>query len=180
MKTFIITYKDNLQFAEETAAILKNDWNIESELLIGHKIGDKYTRTNVIMHNWCDFIEVGECGESTMILDDDVRFVKDPMDIDFDNDVNWIGFRRGRLENKKPFITGSQAVVFKPGVLRDIIKDFSSKKKKIQIDYGLSKFLVKNKNKYSIFQPKVSYAYEQDHESLISLDKWKQYTKPPV
>ena len=30
MKTLIITYKDNLEFAEETAAVLKNDWNIES------------------------------------------------------------------------------------------------------------------------------------------------------
>ena len=178
MKTLIITYKDNLEFAEETAVVLKNDWNIESEIIIGHKIGGQYTRTNVIMHNWCDFIEGGE--DTTMVLDDDVRFVKDPMDIDFNIDVNWIGFRRGRLENKRPFITGSQAVVFKKGVLKDIIRDFSSKKKKIHLDYGLSRFLVKNKNKYSIFQPKLSYAYEADHQSLISLDNWKKYTKPPV
>tara|TARA_Y100001937_G_scaffold126703_1_gene196685 strand:- start:6917 stop:7444 length:528 start_codon:yes stop_codon:yes gene_type:complete len=174
MKTKIITYKDNLEFAQETQKILKTDWNIESELIIGHKIGGQYTRTNVIMHNWCDFL--GDEEDTIMVLDDDVRFVKDPMDIDFNIDVNWIGFRRGRLENKRPFITGSQAVVFKKGVLKDIIKDFSSKKKKIQIDYGLSRFLVKND--YSIFQPKLSYAYEQDHISLISLDKWSQYTKP--
>ena len=74
MKTLIITYKDNLEFAEETAVVLKNDWNIESEIIIGHKIGGQYTRTNVIMHNWCDFIEGGE--DTTMVLDDDVRFVK--------------------------------------------------------------------------------------------------------
>tara|TARA_R100000664_G_scaffold1539_3_gene3902 strand:+ start:2649 stop:3185 length:537 start_codon:yes stop_codon:yes gene_type:complete len=177
MKTLILTYKDNLEFAEETARVLKNDWNIDSEIIIGHKIGGQYTRTNVVMENWCDLL--GEEEDTTMVLEDDVRFVKDPMDIDFNIDVNWIGFRKGRLEYKKPFITGIQAVVFKKGVLKEVVRDFSSKKKKIQIDYGLSKFLVKNKNKYSIFQPKLSYAYEQDHQSLISLDKWSQYTKPP-
>ena len=175
MKTLIITYKDNLEFAKETARVLKNDWNIDSELIIGHKIGGQYTRTNVIMQNWCDFL--GEEEDTTMVLDDDVRFVKDPMDIDFNIDVNWIGFRRGRLENKRPFITGSQAVVFKKGVLKEVVRDFASKKKKIHLDYGLSRFLVKNK--YSIFQPKLSYCYEADHQSLISLDNWSQYTKPP-
>jgi len=177
MKTLILTYKDNLEFAEETARVLKNDWNIDSELIIGHKIGGQYTRTNIVMENWCEFL--GEEEDTIMVLEDDVRFVKDPMDIDFNIDVNWIGFRRGRLENKRPFITGNQAVVFKKGVLKEVVRDFSSKKKKIQIDYGLSKFLVKNKNKYSIFQPKLSYCYEKDHISLISLDKWSQYTKPP-
>jgi hypothetical protein len=184
IETFIITYQDNLLFAKETQRILKETWNIESEIIIGHKIdNDKYKRTGVLMHNWCDFLipqaTKSKCSH-IMVLDDDVRFVKNPNEIHLDHDVNWIGFRRGRLENKRPFITGSQAVVFKKDILTDIYDNFSSKKKKIHLDYGLSRFLTINKNKYKIFQPKLSYAYEKDHESLISLDKWKQYTKPPT
>jgi hypothetical protein len=183
MKTFILTYQDNLPFAKETQKLLKEQWKVNSEIIIGHKIdNDKYTRQGVLMWNWVDFLKpkvMKSKASHIMVLDDDVRFVKNPYDINFNNDVNWIGFRRGRLTNKRPFITGSQAVVFKKDVLKNIDEYFSSKKKKIHLDYGLSRFLTINKDKYKIFQPKLSYAYEQDHESLISLDKWKQYTKPP-
>ena len=183
MLILLLTYADNLPFAQETQKELKDKWGLDSEIIVGYKINnEKYTRTNVIMEAWVDLViprALSTSEERIMILDDDVRFVRDPREIDETADVDWIGFRRGRLSNKRPFITGSQAVVFKREVLPLIYDNFHSKKRKIHLDYGLSKVLKQLENKIKINQPKLSYCYEQDHQSLISLDKWSQYTKPP-
>jgi hypothetical protein len=183
MLLLLLTYQDNIPFAEETQRVLKEKWDLDAEIIIGYMINnEKYTRTNVIMEAWVDLViprALSSDEEMIMILDDDVRFVRDPREIDYYADVNWIGFRRGRLTNKKPVITGSQAVVFRRDVLPLIYDNFVIKKKKVHLDRGLSKVLKQFENKIKIHQPKLSYCYEQEHTSLISLDKWSQYTTPP-
>ena len=52
MKHFIITYENNLDFARETSDILKRDWDIDCEIIVGHTIGGKYHRTNVLISDW--------------------------------------------------------------------------------------------------------------------------------
>lgn len=183
MKTFIISYFENLDFALTTKFIMKKDWNIESWLILGNKIdNDKYTRLTVCHWNWIEHIipELIKCNDDVIILEDDVRFAKDINDLPFDDyDIIWFGFRRGRLEQKKQRITGSQGLYLKKEVLQDLRDNFNSYKSKIHVDHCLSKFCVKYKDKYKIYQPLLSYVYEKDHESLISLDRWQQYTKPP-
>lgn len=183
MLILLLTYQDNIPFAEETQRVLKEKWDLDAEIIIGYMINnEKYTRTTVVMEGWCDFLlprALSSDEERIMFIEDDVRFVRDPREFDESADADWIGFRRGRLTNKRPFITGIQAIVFKREVLPLIYDNFVIKKKKIQIDYGLSKVLKQFENKIKIHQPKLSYCYEQEHTSLISLDKWSQYTKPP-
>ena len=183
MLILLITYEKNKTFAEQTQRVLKEKWDLDAEIIMGHTIdNEKYTRTNVLMEGWVDFVlprAISSKEEKVMIIEDDVRFEKNPTKLEEDADVNWIGFRRGRLTNKRPFITGTQAVVFKREVLPLIYEHFHSKKRKIHLDYGVSKFLTTFQNKVKTYQPKLSYCFEQDHKSLISLDKWFQYTKAP-
>ena len=181
MKQFIITYEDNFDFALTTKIIMNKEYDLDPEIIVGHTVSEKYSRTEVIMYNWIDFIlpKAIEYGEDIIVYEDDVRLTQPIHDLPFlDNDIVWFGFRRGRLEHKRQTITGTQAMFFKKEVLQDIYDNFCSYKKKIQIDNGMSKFCVKFSKKYNIYQPKLSFCYEKEHESLISLDKWDQYTKP--
>tara|TARA_R110002074_G_scaffold302247_1_gene473531 strand:- start:815 stop:1384 length:570 start_codon:yes stop_codon:yes gene_type:complete len=179
MKHFIITYENNLDFARETSDILKRDWDIDCEIIVGHTIGGKYHRTNVIMYNWIDFIlpRAMQCEEDVIIFEDDIRLVKS-IEIP-DCDVYWFGFRKGRLTNKRPYITGTQGIFFKKNILSELYDNFNARKRKCQIDYGMSQFCCGVMEKYKIEQPKLSLCYEQEHTSLISMDDWSKFTTPP-
>ena len=179
MKHYIITYENNLPFANETSQILKDKWGIDCEIIVGHTIGGIYQRTNVLMYNWIDFILPKAMweGEDVIIFEDDIRLIKS-INVPI-CDVYWFGFRRGRLENKKPYITGTQGMFFKKEVLSDCYDNFNTRKRKCQIDYGMSQFCCGVAKKYNIQQPKSSYCYEQEHTSLISLDDWSKFSKPP-
>ena len=183
MKVFLTTYQDNLPFALETKRILKETWNIDSYFIMGNKVdNDKYTKNRVVHWNWIEKI-LPIClflGEDCIILEDDVRLTKSLDDLPFDEyDIIWAGFRRGRLEQKKQRITGIQAIYIKKEVLQDLYDNFCNYKNKIHVDHAMSKFCVEFMDKYKIYQPKLSYSYEEEHDSLISFDQWKQYTKPP-
>lgn len=181
MKQFIITYEDNLDFARQTKFMMKQQYDIEPEIIVGNKIDDINSRTQVCMSNWIDHIlpKAIECGEDVIIYEDDVRLTKSLKDLPFDcNDIVWFGFRRGRLEHKRQSITGTQSLYIKKEVLQDIYDNFLSYKKKIHLDNAFSKFCVKFSKKYKIYQPKLSYCYEQPHTSLISLDDWSTYSCP--
>ena len=157
MKQFIITYEDNLDFARQTKFMMKQQYDIEPEIIVGNKIDDINSRTQVMMSNWIDHIlpKAIECSEDVIIYEDDVRLTKSLKDLPFDcNDIVWFGFRR------------------------DIYDNFLSYKKKIHLDNAFSKFCVKFSKKYKIYQPKLSYCYEQPHTSLISLDDWSTYSSP--
>lgn len=183
MKCFLISYEDNLDFAETTRSILQNEWNIETSLILGNKIdNDKYTRTKVCHWNWIEHLipELIKCEDDVIVFEDDVRICRELDDLPFDDyHLIWFGFRRGRLEQKKKRITGSQGVYLKKEVLQDLKEHLNSWKNKIHLDHAMSQFCVKYKDKYKIYQPDKSFVYEQIHESLISLDRWQQYTKPP-
>ena len=182
MKCFLISYFDNKDFAFDTKFTLQKECNIESWLILGNKVDDnKYLRRTVQHWNWIEHIipELIKCDDDVIVFEDDVRLVKPLDDLPFDDyDVIWFGFRRGRLEQKKQVITGSQGVYFKKEVLQDLKDNFNSYKAKLHVDHALSKFILEYKDKYKFYQPKLSYIYEKEHTSLISLDNWSMYTKP--
>ena len=66
MKYFMITHKENFDFAIATKYILATDWDIDCEIIIGHTIGDKYPRTGVLHHNWIDYV-LPKCIESSSL-----------------------------------------------------------------------------------------------------------------
>jgi len=184
MKKFMISYMDNMNFAFQTKFMLDRIGITDTKILFGNKIDDiKYKKNQVCMWNWIEKILpiAMECDDDILIMEDDVRFSKSLMDVPIDDyDICWIGFRRGRLENKRQRITGSQCLYIKKHVLKDIYDNFCSYKRKIHVDHALSKFCVANEKKYKVYQPKLSYIYEQEHTSLISKDNWSQYTKKKI
>ena len=183
MKYFILTHKNNIDFAKQTQEYFKNI-GIDTELIVGETIdNEKYTRTTVLMWNWIQALlpKCIECNEHVCIFEDDCRIVKPLCDLPFDDyDIIWFGYRKGRLEHKRKTITGTQAIYFKKEVLKDLYDNFNQRKRKIHLDNGMSQFCVKIMDKYKIKQPKLSYCYEEEHESLISLDNWRTYTKPKL
>ena len=56
MKQFIITYEDNLDFAKETQLTMKQEYDIDAEIVVGNKIDETHKRTQVCMSNWIDHI----------------------------------------------------------------------------------------------------------------------------
>jgi len=179
MKCFIITHNDNLEFAGKTHTYFKNI-AIDTELVVGSTIDEKkYKRCEVLMWNWIEVLlpKCIECGEDVIIFEDDCRMSKSISDIPFDDyDIIWFGYRRGSFETKKQRITGTQGLYFKKEVLKDLYDKFCSSKRKIHLDHAMSKFCVEFAEKYKIFQTELSYCYEKDHTSLISLDNWAKYT----
>ena len=85
MKFLILTYKDNYDFALQTKYILKKDWDIEAEIIIGYKIGEHYTKYNVICHGFKDKI--------ADVYDEDIYAYIDEFNI------AWIYFRVTDLGN---------------------------------------------------------------------------------
>ena len=179
MKCFILTHNDNIDFARETQRHLKNI-AIDTELVIGATIDDqKYKRCEVVMWNWIEVLlpKCIECNEDVIIFEDDVRMVKPLSDIPFDDyQVIWFGYRRGKFQNKNKRITGNQALYLKKEVLQDLYDNFCSYKRKIHCDHAMSKFCVEFMEKYKITQTKLSFCYEKEHTSLISLDNWSKYS----
>ena len=180
MKFVILTYKDNLSFAEETKDILKKNWNINADIVIGYKIGDtdKITKYNVICHGFKDKI-ADVYDQDIYYLEDDVRFTKNPLDIDTTKDIVWSVYRKGKLTNKPPHnvITGSQAIYFSKEALC-CLRKFMCVRRFKQVDGYFSDFI--NKHPALSFEQVVpKMGYENAHESLISKDKdCKPYTKP--
>ena len=182
MKHFVITHKDNLDFARETQTYLKNI-AIDTELIVGETVDNKkYKRTNVLMLNWIEVLlpKIIECDDDVCIFEDDVRMSRSLADLPFDDyHIIWFGYRRGKLQNKNKRITGTQALYFKKEVLKDLKEHFSNYKRKIHLDHAMSKFCTEFAEKYNLYQTELSYCYEKDHTSLISQDNWKKYTVPP-
>lgn len=180
MKFLILTYKDNYDFALQTKYILKKEWDIEADIIIGYKIGDwdKINKYNVICHGFKDKI-ADVYDEDIYYLEDDVRFTKHPLDIDLKKDIIWSVYRRGKLTNKPPHnvITGSQAIYFSKKALSEL-RTFMNHRKYIQVDGYFSDFIRKHPHlSFEQIQPKMG--YEQFHHSLISKEKdWMKYTKP--
>jgi hypothetical protein len=181
MKCFIITHEGNLEFAQETQEHFKKI-DIDTELVVGATIDNqKYKRCEVVMWTWVEVLlpKCIECKEDVVIFEDDVRMVQSLSDLQFDDyDIIWFGYRRGKLENKNKRITGTQAFYLKKEVLKDLYDNFYNYKRKIHCDHAMSKFCVEFMDKYKITQTKLSYCYEKEHTSLISLDNWETYSKP--
>jgi hypothetical protein len=179
MKYLILTYQDNLQFAQKTQEVLKNDWGVEAEIIIGYKIDDKqYTRFNVICHGIYDKI-VTQFDDDIYYLEDDVRFTKHPLDgVDLSLDIVWSVYRRGNMTtNKNKYICGSQAIYFSKQAIMTL-KKYMDHKKFRQIDSYLSVFILSNP-RLSFYQLKPKIGYEKEHDSLISKSKdWIRYMKP--
>tara|TARA_R100000353_G_scaffold89888_1_gene66466 strand:+ start:4200 stop:5378 length:1179 start_codon:yes stop_codon:yes gene_type:complete len=177
-KFVILTYKDNLPFAEETKQVLKDQWNIDADVFCGFKIGENNLKYNqVVMEGFKKLIE--NYDEDLYYLEDDVRFTKNPLDIDLTKDIVWSVYRNGKLTNKPPhnIITGIQAVYFSKDVICSLKKDIQGKRL-VHFDNYISKFI--NKHPELSFEhvvPKMG--YEKKHESHISQEKhWKRFQKP--
>jgi len=177
MKFVILTYEDNLSFAKETKDILKQQWNIDADIVIGYKIGEQYTKYNVIAHGIKDKI-IDVYDEDIFYLEDDVRFTKNPLEIDTTKDIVWSVYRRGKLTNKPPHnvITGTQAVYFSKEAL-SCLRKFMCVRRFKQIDGYISDFILKHPHlSFEQVVPKIG--YEQEHKSLISKEKdWVKYQK---
>jgi len=177
-KFVILTYQDNLPFAEETKNILKNQWNIDTDIILGFKVGENNLKHNeVCMAGFKKLIE--KYDEDIYYLEDDVRFTKNPLDIDLTKDIVWSVYRGGKLTNKPPHnsIAGTQAVYFSKEAISCLKKDMEGRRL-IHFDAYLSKFINKSPNlSFKKVVPKIG--YEQEHKSLISKEhNWKQYMKP--
>ena len=180
MKYFLITHQENFDFAIATKYILATDWDIDAEIIVGHTISDKYPRTGVLHHNWIDYVlpKCIESGESCIVFEDDVRLKQNIQDLPYDDfDLIWFGFRRGKLTNKNHRVTGTQGLYLSKDILKDVYDNFIQYKRKIHLDHLVSKFCMEFIDKYRITQTKLSYCYEKEHDSLISLDDWSKYTK---
>jgi len=175
MKFVILTYLQNLSFAETTQSILKEQWDIDAEIVIGYTIGETYTKYNVIAHGMKDYI-IDVYNDDIFYLEDDVRFTHNPMSIDFTKDIVWCVYRRGKITNKNHIITGSQAIYFsKKSINR--FKTYMTKNKFKQIDSYISDFIYRNPD--LTFQQPKKIGYECEHNSLISKkEHWMKYTKP--
>ena len=177
-KFLILTYKGNLEFAKETQRVLKQDWDVDSEIIIGYKVDhNKYTRFNVICHGIYDKI-VSQFEEDIYYLEDDVRFTKHPLEgVDLSLDIVWTVYRRTGFR-KIPYITGSQAIyVSKQAIIK--LKTYMKQKKCRQIDGYFSVFIHENPQlKFKLLKPKIG--YEKEHESLITTSdkEWEKYMKP--
>lgn len=179
MKFVILTYQDNLDSAILTKFILRKDYNIDADIVIGYKIGEKYTKYDVICHGFKDKI-ADVYDEDIYYLEDDVRFTRDPMDeIYYGRDIVWTIYRKGKLTNKPPHnvITGTQAVYFSRQALSEL-RTFMNTRKFKQVDGYFSDFILKHP--HLIFHQSVpKMGYEEEHDSLISKEKdRKPYTKP--
>ena len=177
-KFVILTYKDNLPFAEETKQVLKDQWNIDADVFCGFTIGENNLKYNqVVMEGFKKLIE--NYDEDIYYLEDDIRFTKNPLDIDTTKDIVWSVYRNGKLTNKPPhnIITGIQAVYFSKDVISSLKKDLQGKRL-VHFDNYISKFI--NRNPHLSFEhvvPKMG--YEKKHESHISKEKdWKRFQKP--
>ena len=96
MKQFIITYEDNLDFAKETQLTMKQQHDIDAEIIVGDKIDETHKRTQVVMLNWINHIlpKAIECDEDVIIYEDDVLLTKSLDDLPFEsNDIVWFRFR---------------------------------------------------------------------------------------
>jgi len=177
MKFVILTYKDNLSFAEETKQVLKQQWNIDADIFFGFKLGENNLKHNqVVMAGFKKLIE--NYDEDIFYLEDDVRFIKNPLDIDLTKDIVWSIYRRGKLTNKPPhdIITGIQAVYFSKEAISSLKKDLQGRRL-IHFDYYISKFIHKHPH-LSFEQVVPKLGYEEEHNSLISKEKdWIKYTK---
>ena len=178
MKFVILTYKDNFDSAILTKFILKKDWNIDADIFCGFKIGENNLKHNeVVMEGFKKLIQ--NYDEDLYYIEDDVRFIKNPLDIDTTKDIVWSVYRRGKLTNKPPhnIITGIQAVYFSNEAITCLKKDLQGRRL-IHFDSYISKFIHKHPHlSFEQIVPKMG--FEDDHDSLISNKKdWKQYTKP--
>jgi hypothetical protein len=181
MKYFILTYEDNLDFALQTKYILSYDWDIDAEIIVGHKIdNEKYTISSVIIHNWVEFVlpKCLQSGDDCIIFEDDVRLGKSLDDLPFkQNDIVWFGYRGINHAH----IVGTQGVYFNRQVLKNVYDNFKTRNP-VQIDFALTKFIRRKDTQHlKIHIPKLSYCYEKEHISLISKQEdWiGKFTKNP-
>jgi hypothetical protein len=189
--TFVIlTYQDNIPFAEETQRILLDKWKCKSTIEIGYKVGDIDPLTNkplkhneVVMAGFRDKI-AKKYNQDIYYLEDDVRFTKHPLaDMYIPRaDIVWSVWRRGSLDNKPPhnIITGIQAVWFSREALFRMNYDMKDRRL-IHFDSYVSKFITQQKgdNTFVFKQVVPKMGYEQKHKSLISKQKdWKKYMEP--
>ena len=178
MKFVILTYKDNFDSAILTKFILKKDYNIDADIFCGFKVGENNLKHNeVVIAGFKKLIE--NYDEDLYYIEDDVRFTKNPLNIDLTKDIVWSVYRRGKLTNKPPhnIITGIQAVYFSKEAISCLKKDLQGRRL-IHFDSYISKFI--NKHPELSFEQVVpKMGYENDHESLISKPKdCLKYTKP--
>lgn len=178
----MMSYNDNKEFAEETARLLKEQWDIDVTIVYGYKVdNDKYKKNNVLMKGVEDILlpMAVEKGKDIVYLEDDTIFTEHPEKyINDNNDVVWLGYRKGKLTNKPPHnvITGSQAIFMNNHSQRIVLEYFKNRKRKIHIDSAFSE--VFREQKLSFRQVK-NITYEREHESLISKkEDWIKYTKP--
>ena len=177
MKFVILTYKEAIPLAQETQAVLKKDWDIDADIIVGYTIGQLYKKNHVICHGFKDKI-LNIYDEDIYYLEDDVRFTHNPLDIDLTKDIVWSVYRRGKLTNKPPHnvITGTQAVYFSQKAFRELKKFMETRKFK-HFDGYISDFVIKHPH-LSFEQPK-KIGYEKIHHSLISKpEDWMRYTRP--
>jgi len=177
----MLSYNDNKEFAEGTAKMLKEQWDIDVNIVYGYKIGDKYNKYNVIMNGIQDILlpMTIEKGNDIVYLEDDCIFTEHPEKYINDNDdVVWLGYRKGKLTNKAPHnvITGSQAIFMNYHSQQIVLQHFKNRKRKIQIDGAFSEVF---RQKNLSFRQVKNIAYEREHNSLISKkEDCIKYTQP--
>jgi len=178
----MMSYMDNKEFAEGTASMLKEKWDIDVTIVYGYKVdNDKYKKNNVLMKGVQDILlpMTIEKGKNIVYIEDDCIFTEHPEKyIEKEDDVVWLGYRKGKLTNKAPHnvITGSQAIFMNNHSQKIVLEHFKNRKRKIHIDGAYSE--VFRQKKLSFRQVK-NIAYEREHNSLISKkEDWIKYTKP--
>lgn len=178
----MITYEDNKTFAEGTAKLLKDTWGHDCHIVMGYMIdGLKIKKNEVLMKGVEDVLlpKTIDMGKPIIYMEDDTIFTHNPLDfIRPDDEVVWLGYRKGKLTNKAPHnvITGSQAIFMDNHSQRVVLEHFKNRKRKIHIDGAFSEVF---RQRNLSFRHEKNISYERDHISLISKkEDWVKYTKP--
>ena len=185
-KYIILTYDKNMPMAEATQKRLKEEWDITAEIVLGYSIGEvandgkKILRTKVVSYGWSDKF-LPSVNTDVVYLEDDIIFTKDPENYvniaktHHKTDILWMVYRKGKLTAKPNVITGLQAIYFSEKAITQLKQSWNQEP--IHAETQLSRFILRHPQ-LIFFQLKKPIGYEQEHQSLISLDKWSQYTKP--
>lgn len=176
----MITYEGNKEFAKKTKRVLKKDWNIDSKIIYGFKVGELYEgkplkKNEVLMAGFKEYM-LPKMKQDTLYLEDDVRFTEDPMKYFQGYDVVWPVYRKGKLTNKPPhnIITGTQALYLSKKAI-DLLKKYINTKRLQHFDTFMSNF-INNHPELKFKQLEKPIGYEEDHVSLISKD-WNKRVK---
>lgn len=194
LKFVILTYAENMAFANETRRTLRSEWGVEADVVVGYSTKtDNMAPYQVVLRGFVDKILAAYTDHDVYYLEDDVRFTSAPMArIDRSrDDVVWAVYRRRNgmrlnkpskisimmtMMTKSSNIVGAQAIYFSRRALRAMRLHLQGRRM-CHPDGYFSRFIRDTPAlRFRQLAPKIG--YEQMHVSRISkMQDWRKYTQ---